>query len=108
MTPALLKSSKTKQRLFSKKLKHPTDENIKHFIAYNKVFNKVRRAAKKTYFSDQFAEYTNNIKKTWDTIREVIGKRKHRENLPDFFRDNGSILTEAKDIQLMRSLFLQP
>ena len=98
MTPGLLKSSKTKQCLFTKKLKYPTVGNKKQFISYNGVFNKVRRAAKKDYYSNQFAENKNNIKRTWDVIREVIGKRKHRENLPDFFKHNGTILTEAKDI----------
>ena len=35
---------------------------------------------------------------TWEMIREVIGQKKNRENLPDFFRHNGSILTETIDI----------
>ena len=31
-------------------------------------------------------------------IRQVIGGKKCRENLPDFFQNNGSILAEAIDI----------
>ena len=73
MTQALLKSTRTKQRLFSKKLRIPTDANKKGFTTYNQIFNKVRRAAKKQYYSEQFSENTHNIKKTWDIIRQVIG-----------------------------------
>ena len=98
MRLALLKSNKTKQKLFTKKLKYPTEENKKSFNTYNKLFNKIRQAAKKKHYSDLFFEFSKDIKKTWDIIGQVIGKKKSRENLPDFFRHNGSILTEAIEI----------
>ena len=98
MSEGLLKSSKTKQKLFSKKLKNPTEINKQKFCVYNKLFNKIRRAAKKNFYRDKFSEHSKNIKKTWEVIREVIGKKKNRESLPDFFRDNGEILTDIVDI----------
>ena len=36
--------------------------------------------------------------KTWNTIREVIGSKKHRENIPDYFKYNGKILTDSLEI----------
>ena len=98
MSEGLLKSSKTKQKLFNKKLKNPTELNKQKFCNYNKLFNKIRRVAKKNFYRDKFSEHSKNIKKTWEVIREVIGKKKNRENLPDFFRNNGEILTEIADI----------
>ena len=38
------------------------------------------------------------MKKTWETIREVLGTQKHREDIPDFFRGAGSIITGSKNI----------
>ena len=38
------------------------------------------------------------MRKTWDTIREVIGSKKHRDNIPDYFNYNGKILTESLEI----------
>ena len=38
------------------------------------------------------------MRKTWETIREVIGKKKHRENIPAFFKQNGNTITGALEI----------
>ena len=38
------------------------------------------------------------MRKTWDTIREVVGSKKYKENLPDFLKQNGQILTGSLEI----------
>ena len=45
MTPGLLVSCKTKQKLFSKKPKKPTVSNIATFKAYNNIYNTCRKKA---------------------------------------------------------------
>ena len=47
MTKGLKVSQKRKEKLFVKKVKYPTDINLQTFKLYNKLYNKVRRAAKK-------------------------------------------------------------
>ena len=32
--------------------------------------------SKRNYYTDQFQKYQNNIKQTWNVIKEVIGKTK--------------------------------
>ena len=50
------------------------------------------------YYNNKFLEYSKNSKKTWDTIREVLGKSKNKVDLPDYFKSNGSIITGTKNI----------
>ena len=33
------------------------------------------RLARETYYKDKFKEYSNDIRKTWSTIRDVIGTK---------------------------------
>ena len=50
------------------------------------------------YYDKKFKEYSGNIKKTWDTLREIIGKHKNRINIPDFFCQGGKTITGSKNI----------
>ena len=49
-TSGLLKSSKTKSKLLSIKLRDPTDENIPKYKTYNNIFNKLKRKMKIFYY----------------------------------------------------------
>ena len=99
MSGGLLKSSKNKNKLFSKYKHKPTLINSEAFKEYNALFNKCRQAAKKAFYAEQFEVHKSNIKKTWTLIRDVIGSRtKKRENLPSFFRENNEILSNPLDI----------
>ena len=64
----------------------------------NNLYTKLIRAAKKQYYDDKFTEYSKDMRKTWVTIREVIGTKKHRINIPDFFRNNGELITNCDEI----------
>ena len=95
MTQGLLISCKTKQKLFSKKLKSPTLSNITNFNQYNSIYNKLRRKAKYVYYKDLFEHNKTDIKKTWGIIREVIGnKKKQKQSLPEFFQQNKEIFND--------------
>ena len=73
MSSGLKVSKKRKDALFAKKVKCPSDNNIDIFKVYNKLYNKVRRAAKRMYYDKQFFQFASNSKKTWSMIKEVIG-----------------------------------
>ena len=38
-----------------------------------------------------YSEFSTNIRRTW----EVIGTKKHRENIPEFVKQNGNTITGA-------------
>ena len=99
MSNGLLKSSKTKNKLFSKYKSKPTLINSQAFKNYNAIFNRCKKAAKKAYYFKQFETHKTNIRQTWTLIRDVIGTRaKKRENLPAFFRENKEVLSNPLDI----------
>ena len=80
--------TKTKRKLFSKQLKCPNTENIEHFKVYNKIYNKIRRAAKKLYYDGQFQKFAKDSKQTWSVIREIIGTNTDKSQIPTFFSKN--------------------
>ena len=91
MTNALMTSRKSKEKLGSKKIRNPTNENITAFKNFNRIYNKLVRASKINYYNTKFTEYSTNMRKTWDTIRDVIGSKKRRDNVPDYFKRNGKL-----------------
>ena len=99
MSSGLLKSSKTRNKLFSKYKNKPTLLNSQAFKNYNAIFNRCKKAAKKAYYHKQFETHKTNIRQTWTLIRDVIGTRaKKRENLPAFFKENKDVLSNPLDI----------
>ena len=68
------------------------------FRDYNRMYNKLRCSAKKMYYDKQFKLFAQNSKQTWSLIREVIGTSKQKEQLPNFFRDNGQIISDTLEI----------
>ena len=98
MSKGLIVSQKRKEKLFAKKIKNPSDINKQKFKIYNTLYNKLRRAAKKLYYDKQFKIFTRNAKKTWSVIREIIGSKKEKDQIPDFFKDNGQIIRDYLEI----------
>jgi exonuclease III len=72
MTPGLLKSSKKKAKLHLKYVKVPTLANKNKFISYRNRFKTIRTKAEKQYYAVEFTKHSNNLKKTWTLIRNII------------------------------------
>ena len=73
ITPNIIKMIKVRNKFFKRKKRQPNNDNI--IKVYNLFRNRIIREikkSKKTYYSNYFAEHTNNIKKTWSGIREII------------------------------------
>ena len=85
MSNGLKISQEQKEKLFAKKLRYPSKSNTDKFKLYNKVYNKLRRAAKKLHYDKQFQEFAINSKQTWSVIREILGTKKQKDQIPDFF-----------------------
>ena len=71
-------SSKQKQRLYSK-LKKRNEKTKKEYQDYKKLFESIKKRSKKFYVSKLILKYKNKIKKTWQVIKEAIGKGKYKE-----------------------------
>ena len=98
MTTALVKSRKHKQKLFSKKLRNPSPENKEKFKSYNSMYTKLIRKARQMYYDSKFNNFRKDCKKTWDTINELLGRKKNFSDIPDTFVSNDKILSGAVEI----------
>ena len=76
MSKALLKSSKTKHKLYNKFLKNKTYRNESTYKIYKNLFEKLKLKSKTLYYSKQLKKFEHNTKRTWAIIKEVINKTK--------------------------------
>ena len=69
ITSGILTSSLNKAKLLRKKLSRASPEAI------NKVFNKVKRAAKSAYYAEMLEVRKHSIKETWAILRQAMHKK---------------------------------
>ena len=91
MTSGLILSQKRKYKLFAKKARKPTSANIELFKTYNIIYNKLRHTAKQNFYTNKLKSYIKKIKEMWSVIKEVIGCKKQKDQLPGFFRSNQNL-----------------
>ena len=98
ITKGLLKSIKIKDKLYRKSIIKPTDENKLNYTKYRNLLNNLLRTAKKNHITTEIESNRLNMKETWKTLNNVLGRNK-TSRLPDFFIDsNGNKITEPKEI----------
>ena len=84
ITKVIKKSSKRKRKLYEKILRKRSSKNEKEYKDYKQLFEKIKKDSKKKYFQEKLSFYKNDIKNTWKTLKDVIGKTKINENrLPE-------------------------
>jgi hypothetical protein len=98
ITRGIIKSIRTKDKLYKKFLTKPTNDNKVKHNKYRNILNNLLRAAKKTYITQQIESNQFNMKDTWKTLNNLLGRNK-KSKLPDFFNDmNGNKITDSKTI----------
>jgi hypothetical protein len=91
MTIGIFKSISKKNKLYENFLKKPSYINETACKKYkNKLNHVANKTAKKAYYETQFLKYKNDIRKTWQTINEVLHRNKTRSKLPDTFLHKNS------------------
>ena len=65
---------------------------------YNGYLNRCIRTAKKEFYHNEFNKYKNDIRKTWDTLKEIINKRTFKSDFPSCFVHEGVEITDTKNI----------
>ena len=98
MSRSILKSRKTKFELAEIKLRFPTESNISKYNLYRKCYDKVIRAAKKLYFKQSFEQNKNNLRKTWNILREAIRKKNDKTSLINEISSDGLMISNSKDM----------
>ena len=88
MTPALLQSSKTFDKIYRKQLKQPRDHDIHlKYIKYRILFNKLNRTSKEQYYANIHIGkiYKGDIRKTWRTLNSITGHCKDKSIINNKF-----------------------
>ena len=98
ITAGLLKSIRTKDKLYKKYLTKPTDDNKLKYTKYRNLLNNLLRSAKKSHITTELEINKFNMKETWKTLNNLLGRNK-KCRLPDFFKGaDGNKITDPKEI----------
>ena len=54
--------------------------------------------AKSKYYTNELELYKNDVKKTWNTIKQAIYSRRHKPKYPEFFKANGVNIFDKTEI----------
>ena len=98
ITKGILKSRRTKNMLYKKFIKNPTERNKSIYKTYRNKFNKLKSVAKKQYYDREFSGHKSNLRYLWKLINEVINRNKLKPELPDYFKENETLITDPAEI----------
>ena len=108
MTKGLLKSSKRKHKLYETFVKKriPLNENI--YKAYKSLFESLKKKSKKNYYTRHHENYQNDIKKSWDVIKEIIGGAKSTKGIfpKRMIIDDQEISDQGKIVNCFNKFFV--
>ena len=90
----LLKSIKTKNRLYKKLIRHP--EPLKEVVYKNYRNKLVRliRVAKRLYYDKKIFENKTNIKQTFKYLNEIVNKKKNKPKVSSAFTCDNQDITD--------------
>ena len=90
LTAGILQSIKCRDVLYRKLLSTPRT-SVQYYSlelnldTYKKLLKKTIRLAKAKYYVEQFEKNKSNIRHTWSTIKDILGKFKVKSELPNYF-----------------------
>ena len=64
-------------------------KTAKKFKDFSRIYRSLIRTSKFKYYKEKFDQYSNDMKKTWKVIRDIIGKGGRTFNFPDTFYHEG-------------------
>jgi len=60
--------------LYKTYIKNPSHANTKKYKAYRNKLNTLIRTTEKKYYEEKFMEATDDMKKTWKIIKNIISR----------------------------------
>ena len=93
MTKSVLKSVRTKNKLYKAYLLNNSKKNQNLYKKYKNKLNHVIKASKKMYYEEQLIKYKHDTKMIWKTLSNILNKKTKKTNLPKQFADNTSSST---------------
>ena len=90
MTKCILKSVKSKNKLYKKLLNNPTSKNELAYKKYRNKLNHVIRISKKQYYEEQLIKYKQNTKMLWQTLNELLNNSRKTTKISKVFVETNS------------------
>jgi hypothetical protein len=72
LTDGLKKAIKTKNKLYAKFVKSKSNTDLVAYNDYKKALRSILRRAERQHYDDLFLRLRNNMRKSWDVIKEVM------------------------------------
>ena len=91
----IVKSCKTKCKLYKTFILKPTSVNKQNYITFRNKLSQTIRNAKQTNYSNIFTK--SNIKKTWSYINSILKGDKNK-HIPSQILINDKLITNSKNI----------
>jgi hypothetical protein len=102
ITPQILEKIRHRDIMYKKLMNAKKREDFsklsQDLAEENKTLKSLIRKAKRDYYQTEFDKNKNNIKKTWDTISDILNKSKLHKDFPNYFNINGNHISDVKDI----------
>ena len=94
----ILKKIRVRNKLHARKKRQPNNNDVKR--CYNLIRNEINRdiaKAKKKYYEDYFTSHVDDIKKTWEGIRQLVNIKKQKHTTTRL-KVGGKIIDNDKDL----------
>ena len=98
LTKALLKSIKTKNKLYKKYLQVPTVDNSLLYKRYKNKLNHTLHLAKRRYYEKKLEDAKSNTHATWKILNEVLNRKKSRPQLNTIFKSDGQEISDPVEV----------
>jgi len=86
ITPGLLKSSNTCDKMYKKIIgSNKESDQYRNYKKYRNLYNSIKRQAKIDYYNNKIHSYMHDSHKLWQTLNTLIGKTNDKTSLSDTF-----------------------
>ena len=87
ITQGLLKSIKTKSKLYNTLLRNPSSLNHVQYKQYRNKINHLLKISKCNYYDCKIESTKNNLKAVWKLLNTIINRRKIKSPIAKLFKD---------------------
>lgn len=98
ITPGLVKSIRTRDRMKLDLNKNYSQEMKQRYIYYRNFLNKLLKQTKNNYYINKIATAKNDSKKIWKIMNEAANVTKSKNKIKNIISENNDILTHSTDI----------
>jgi hypothetical protein len=98
LTPSMKNSITKKRKLYAHYLRHPTEINNLNYKKYRNSLKTVLRFSERQHYHTILRENQNNMRKTWQTIKDIIHTKKSNNQKSTAFKINGNLTEDANAI----------